>query len=66
MSDQPLTPEELILQMTGDELQELLADLELESTPQMVDGIKRLVSELGDLESVIAILSQSSSDRHAA
>ena len=53
MSEKPLTPEELICQMSKAELMELLEELGMESSATMADGIKRLVRELGTLEGAI-------------
>ena len=53
MSERPLTPEELICQMSKEELMELLEEIGMESSAAMADVIKNLVRELGTLESAI-------------
>ncbi len=56
MSEKPLTPEELICQMSCEELTELLEEMGLESSPEMADGIKKMIQELGTLEKAIDAL----------
>ncbi len=66
MSEQSLTPEELILSMTTEELVELLDDMGLESTPEVADGIRQLVAELGSVESAVIALTDEQHHRRAA
>ncbi len=61
-----MTPEELIVNMSTDELQELLDDMGLSSTIEMADCIQSLVRETGSLEAAIATLAQVSLQRRAA
>lgn len=56
MDETMQTPEEMIAQMSTDELQELLEELGFETTEQQADGIKRLIAQLGSLESAIETL----------
>lgn len=53
MSRDPLTPEELVCQMSREELLELLEELGMESTVKMADGIQSLVRELNSFEAAI-------------
>jgi len=61
MSGEAMTPEELILNMTNDELVELLEDMGLQSDPAVADGIRRLVAELGSVEAAVIALTD---DQH--
>lgn len=61
MSGESMTPEELILNLTTDELIELLEDMGLESSPAVADGIRRLVAELGSVEAAVIALTD---DQH--
>ena len=72
MSDETLspedffTPEELIVQMGADELQELLTDMGFEATESMASSIQNLVKQLGSLEAAIALLSDDDSSMSRA
>ncbi len=61
MSGEAMNPEELILNMTNDELVELLEDMGLESDLAVADGIRRLVAELGSVEAAVIALTD---DQH--
>lgn len=61
MSGEAMTPEELILNMTNEELVELLEDMGLESDSAVADGIRRLVAELGSVEAAVIALTD---DQH--
>jgi len=62
------TPEEMIAEMSTDELQELLGELGVDATEQQAAGVKQLVAQLGSLESAIETLFQldEASGRRAA
>lgn len=66
MSDESLTPEELILSLSTEELVELLDDMGLESTPEVADGIRRLVAELGSVEAAVIALTDEQVHRRVA
>jgi len=66
MSEEPLSPEEVILQMTSEELCELLEDMGLEASPQIAHGIRRLIVELGSVDAAIVALSDQQQTRDAA
>lgn len=66
MSDCPQTPEDLILQMSREELQELLVDMGFDAGPGLVDGIRRLVEELGSLEAAVIALTDEQLHRRVA
>ncbi len=51
-----LTPEELISQMSSDELQELLGEIGFEASCEMAGCIQKLVLDLGSLEAAITAL----------
>ena len=61
-----LTPEELITQMSSDELQELLWEIGFEASESMARCIQSLVKQLGSLEAAIEVLSQDKSKQRAA
>ena len=61
-----LTPEELITQMSSDELQELLCEIGFEASESMARCIQSLVKQLGSLEAAIEVLSQDKSMQRAA
>ena len=65
-SDPRVTPEDLILQMEPDELQELLAEMGFPATAGMVQGIRQLVAELGSLDAAIVTLNDDQVMRRAA
>src|SRR5690606_21718549 len=52
------TPEEMIAEMSTDELQELLGELGIDANEQQAAGIKQLVDQLGSLEAAIEALFQ--------
>jgi|GEM_PF-1020889 len=52
------TPEEMIAEMSTDELQELLGELGFDATDQQAAGIKQLVNQLGSLEAALETLFQ--------
>jgi len=56
MDDIAQTPEELIANMSNDELQELLGELGFDATDEQAAGIKDLVAQLGSLEAAIGAL----------
>ncbi len=56
MDDVTQTPEELIANMSTDELQELLGELGFDATDEQATGIKDLVAQLGSLEAAINAL----------
>jgi hypothetical protein len=56
--DDYLSPEELILQMSRDELQELLGEIGLTASRPMAECIKQLVYSLGTFEAAILALTQ--------
>ncbi len=72
MSEQPqsaeemMTPEELILNMSTDELQELLDDMGLTASQEMAQCIQSLVRETESLEAAIEALAEASPVRRAA
>ena len=61
-----LTPEELIIQMSPDELQELLGEMGLEATTETADSIQQLVKQLGSFEAAIGALDDSAPLTRAA
>ena len=65
-TDNFLTPEELITQMSSDELQELLGEIGFEASESMARCIQNLVKQLGSLEGAIDVLSQDNSQQRAA
>ena len=66
MDDSMQTPEEMIAQMSTDELQELLAELGFDTTAQQAQGIQQLVAQLGSLEAAIETLADLDQIRRAA
>lgn len=66
MSDELISPEALICQMTSEELLELLEDMEIEATLDSASAIRDLVKDTGSLEAAIVALSQLENDRRAA
>jgi len=66
MSELPLTPEQVIAEMSYAEVQELLADLRLESSQAAALRLKRMVRELGQFEAAIEAFSQPPAIRNAA
>jgi len=66
MSERRLTPEEVIGEMSTEELQELLEDLAMESSPAAAVRMKRLVRQLGHFESAVEALGGPPSMREAA
>jgi hypothetical protein len=58
MDETMQTPEEMIAEMSTDELQELLGELGFDATDQQAAGIKQLVDQLGSLEAAIEALFQ--------
>ncbi len=56
MDDTLQTPEELIADMSADELCELLEELGIEASDNQARGIKDLVAQLGSLEMAIDAL----------
>ncbi len=56
MDDVTQTPEELIANMSTDELQELLGELGFDATDEQAAGIKDLVAQLGSLEAAMGAL----------
>ena len=52
------TPEDMIAEMSTDELQELLGELGFDATEQQAAGIQQLVHELGSLEGALETLFQ--------
>lgn len=66
MDDESLTPEELLLSMTNDELVELLEEMGLTSTFEVADGIRQLVAELGSVEAAVIALTDEQHFREAA
>ena len=56
MSERRLTPEEVITEMSYEELQELLQDLSMESSLSAAVRLKRLVRDLGQFEEAIEAL----------
>ena len=58
MDETKQTPEELIAQMSIDELQELLEELGFDTTGEQAAGIKDLIARLGSLEAAIDTLLQ--------
>lgn len=64
--DEPTTPEELILMMSPDELEELLHNLGFEPKPETAKGIQALVAELGSLDAAIVAMTDSQVARRAA
>lgn len=66
MDDTMQTPEEMIAQMSTDELQELLAELGFDTTPRQAQGIQQLVAQLGSLEAAIETLADLDQIRRAA
>ncbi len=65
-NDDYLTPEELITQMSSDELQELLSEIGFEASESMARCIQSLVKQLGSLEAAINALSQDNLKQRAA
>jgi hypothetical protein len=61
-----LTPEELITQMSSDELQELLGEIGFEASESMAQCIQDLVKQMGSLEAAINALSQDKPKQRAA
>jgi hypothetical protein len=66
MSERRLTPEEVIIEMSYDELQELLEDLSMESTLAAAVQMKRLVRQCGQFEDAVEALGGPPSMRDAA
>ncbi len=62
MDESTQTPEEMIAEMSTDELQELLGELGFETTDEQAAGIKQLVAQLGSLEAAIETLSELDED----
>lgn len=56
MDETTQTPEELIANMSTDELQELLGELGFDASDEQAEGIKDLVAQLGSLEAAINAL----------
>ncbi|HBJ33823.1 MAG TPA: hypothetical protein DDZ51_03465 [Planctomycetaceae bacterium] len=56
MDDITQTPEELIANMSTDELQELLGELGVDASDDQAAGIKDLVAQLGSLEAAMNAL----------
>lgn len=65
-AEEMMTPEELILNMSIDELQELLDDMGLSASVEMADCIQTLVRETGSLEASILALAEATPVRRAA
>jgi hypothetical protein len=66
MSERPLTPEEVIGEMSVAEVQELLSDLRLDSSQPAAIQLKQMVRALGDFETAIEAFSQPPATRKAA
>ncbi|MEM9586279.1 MAG: hypothetical protein AAGA03_03280 [Planctomycetota bacterium] len=66
MSDEALTPEELVLRMDADELLELLEELGFSPTTESAHAIQTLVAEMGSLEAAIVALTDDQVSRRAA
>ena len=62
----PLTPEQLVLQMSVAEVQELLAALAMDHALVTAERLKYLVEATSCLESAIEILNQEAPARRAA
>lgn len=56
MSNAYPTPEQVIVQMTNDELRELLFDLQIESSPSNAKRLRHLTQLLGDFEAAIEVM----------
>ena len=56
-----LSPEELIAQLSGDELQELLAEMGVDTSIEQARAIQSLVAEVGCLEQVMQMLTDTDS-----
>lgn len=56
MDYEELSPEELIAQLSGDELQELLLEMGIDTTIEQAMAIQSLVAEVGCLEQVMQML----------
>lgn len=59
MDFEEMSPEELIAQLSGDELQELLLEMGIDTTVEQAMAIKSLVADVGSLEQVMEMLSDS-------
>ncbi|TWU66383.1 MULTISPECIES: hypothetical protein [Crateriforma] len=66
MSESASTPEELVLAMSVDELQELLADMGFEPTERLATSIRELVQHTGSLDASIVALHDAEVTRRAA
>lgn len=61
-----MTPEELIVQMSVDELQELLGEMGFDATAEVAEWIQQLVKQLGSLEAAIDVLDEAGTQSRAA
>ncbi|WP_164101752.1 hypothetical protein [Candidatus Laterigemmans baculatus] len=68
MDESNLSSENLIAEMTPEEICELLAEMGMETTTDQAESLQRLIGELGSLEEAIEALQDDSgpADRAAA
>ena len=66
VSEPHLRAEDLILQMSPDELQELLGEMGFSTTAETIRGIRQLIAELGSLDAAIVALTDEQVMRRAA
>lgn len=66
MSEPTSSPESVILNMTPGELAELLEEIGLKASPELIEGIRGLVAELGSVDAAIKLLSVDDRERRAA